>query len=332
MLRHVPSPRWGLGVWLLGGVPLLAGCGSVGVAQAPTPHRVPPGAVAVVGAAPITAASFEHWLAILSKEQPGTSATTTRSHNQAVQRTVSFLVKAQWLLQEASAESINKSVLNKLVSQQTAHPQQPSQHGLTRSDIALQARLNIITEALQSRHSKVSVSTAQVAHYYAARRAQFNNPAVHETLMVITHSRTSALAARAALAAGEHWATVAKHWSEDSSAAGGGGYAIVEGIQPAKLVRAAIAAKQGAIVGPIPAPAVAGPPTPRYYLFKVTGSHPASSQPLAKVAPQIKQTLTEQQRQQALDTFVAAYERRWRARTLCAPGYVVTECGKHPTA
>jgi hypothetical protein len=310
-------------VCFLAGALLLAGCGGTSRMAVPTPRRVPHGAVAIVGAVPVTTASFDHWLAIVSKGQAA-AETTARTSPQALRRTVSFLVKAQWLLQESRREGINESVLNKLVSQQIAHAQ--PQNAMTRSDVAFQTRLDVITEALRSRHGTVSVSAAQVARYYAEHRSQFMNPAVRDTLMVVTHDRASALRAKAALARSERWATVARAWSEDSSAINGGAYAVVEGVQPARLVRAAFVAKERNVVGPIEAPPVAGPPTPTYYLFKVTGGQPASPQPLARVAAQIRQTLTEQERQRALAAFTRAYELRWRSRTLCAPGYVVVGC------
>jgi PPIC-type PPIASE domain len=304
---------------------LLAGCGGTVRVAVPTPRSVPPGAVAIVGAVPVTTASIDHWVAILSKGQPA-AGTTAGTRREAVQRAVSFLVKAQWLLQESHTEGINESVLNKLVSQQTAHAQLSPQSGMTRSDAAFQARLNVIAEALQSRHGTVSVSAAQVAGYYATHRSQLVNPAVRDTLMVVTHDRASALRARAALAAGQPWAAVAKRSSIDSSALNGGAYAVVDGIQSPALVHAVFTARHGQIAGPVRATPAAQPNVSDYYLFKVTGGHPASPQPLAQVTAQIRQTLTEQQRPRALAAFTRAYELRWRSRTLCAPGYLVAEC------
>jgi parvulin-like peptidyl-prolyl isomerase len=304
---------------------LLAGCGGTVRVAVPTPRSVPPGAVAIVGAVPVTTASIDHWVAILSKAQPA-AGTTAGTRREAVQRVVSFLVKAQWLLQESHTERINQSVLNKLVSQQTANAQQSPQSRMTRSDLAFQARLNLVAEALQSRHATVSVRSPGIARYYATHRSQLVNPAVRDTLMVVTHDRASAQRARAALAAGQPWAAVAKRSSIDSSALNGGAYAVVEGVQSPALVHAVFAARPGQLTGPVRATPAAQPNVSDYYLFKVTGGHPASPQPLAQVTAQIRQTLTAQQRPRALAVFTREYELRWRARTLCAPGYVVAEC------
>jgi len=335
----------------------LAGCGGGGqVDTPPIPRRVPSGAVAVVGATPITAASLEHWLPILYREQAATESTTTRAlphrpaytgciavlrargerasesalraqcaqeYRTAVEETMSFLLRAQWLLQESRAEGINESVLNRLVSQRSAQAPPAAHTAMTGADIAFQARLDIITEALQSRHSKAApVTQAQVARYYTAHRSQFANPPVRHTLMVVTHSLTRALEARAALATGQRWSAVARRYSVDSSALIGGAFAVVGGEQFPALERAVFNAKRGRIVGPVKA----GAPIASYYLFEVTGADPGSPQSLAEVAAQIKQTLTQQLQQRSWAAFSSAYERRWTARTLCASGYLASEC------
>jgi hypothetical protein len=315
---------------------LLAGCGGshttpVASGQAPAvavPVRVPAGAIATVGSTPVTTASFEHWLSI-ARQSEAAAGNTAIGRKQASEATVSYLVRAQWLLQESRAEGINESVLNRLGAERAAHNSPTARAGLSREDIALQARLDVISEALQSRHSDTtaSVTSSQIARYYATHRSQFSNPAVRKTLIVVTHSLASALQARAALVHGESWRAVAKRWSVDSSAQIGGAFAVVAGQQSPVLERAVFTARQGQVVGPVKAPPAAGIlPVTTYYLFKVAGAHPGSPQPLSQVATQIKQTLTQQLQQQAWAAFSSAYEKRWTARTLCAPGYVVAAC------
>jgi hypothetical protein len=326
-LRHLPLRRSSLGVLLLAGPLLLAaGCGGAGDRDLPpAPSRVPPGSVAVVGTTSVAKSSFDHWLAIVSEGHADTR-TSARRRRQAAQRTVTFLIKAQWLLQEAAAEGINGAALNELVSHQAANTQQSRPSGLSRSDAAFQARLDAVAELLESRHGAVSIGAAQITRYYAAHRSQFAKAAVRDTLMVVTHDRASALRAKAALATGQGWAPVAKRWSIDSSALNGAAYAVMEGAQSPSLVRAVFAARPGRITGPVRATPVAQPTVSEYYVFKVTGEQPASAEPLTQVTPQIRQTLTEQRRQRALGAFTRAYDLRWRNRTLCAAGYLVAEC------
>jgi PPIC-type PPIASE domain len=301
-----------------------SGCGGSRETPAPVPIHVPPGAVAVVGAVPITTASFRHWLAIALRHL-GPAGGRGNRHRSAVEQTLSFLVKAQWLQQEATAEGVDERALTRLVSRRTAGT--TPQSGITHADAALQARLDIIADALRERHRKAgAVTPGQVASYYARHRAKFRSPAVRETLMIVTASRSEAIAAKAALARGQSWASVARRYSEDSSALAGAAYAIVQGVQPPRLWRAASKARRHQLVGPIEAPQVAGPPASSFYLFEVVGGRPGTQLPLTAVATELGATLAERGRERAYTAFTSAYEQRWRYRTLCAPGYLTPLC------
>ncbi|MGO8905695.1 MAG: peptidylprolyl isomerase [Solirubrobacteraceae bacterium] len=316
----------------MAGALLLAGCGGTRDAQVATPNRVPRGAVAIVGAAPVTTASFEHWLPIVQRTGAA-GGSAARGRPQAVDNTVSFLVKAQWLLQESRAEGIDTSVLNKLVAQRTAQAQ--PRDGMTSADFALQARLDVIADALQSRHTyvPVDITATQVARYYAAHRAQFVRPASRPILVVATETLVSALAARAALLSGRTWATVAKQYSIEPSKLNGGRSSVVESDAAPVLERAVFAAKQGRIVGPLRIRSESSRSGYSYYIVEATSTHtPSSQRPLTQVASQIRQTLTEQLQRQAWASFSNAYTKRWTARTLCAVGYVVQECRNYPAS
>jgi len=325
-LRRAPSSRLCAAGSLLAAVLLsLAGCAGGGRAGLRPPGRVPSGDVAVVGVASITIASFDHWRPIVARGllRSGTAAVRSR---RASERTVSFLIKAQWLSQESRAEGANEATLTELVARRTANAQ--PHDGMTRPDVAFQARLDAITEALQSRHrdAQVSMSAAQIAAYYVRHRSQFKTPAVRDTLLVVTHDRAGAMRARSELSSKKPWAAVAKRWSVDSSALNGGADAVVEGVQSPALVRAVFAARPGVLSGPVKARLAAEPSTTDYYVFEVTGSHGSSRESLGQVATEIRQKLTEEARERGLAAFVGAYELRWRRMTLCAPDYLVPEC------
>jgi len=102
---------------------------------------------------------------------------------------------------------------------------------------------------------------------------------------------------------------------------------MVEKDAPPALERAVFAAKQGRIVGPLRTLSSPSSSSYSYYVFTVTGrGKPSSLQPLTQVASQIRQALTQQLQQQSWVTFTLAYAKRWTARTLCAPRYVVPDC------
>ena len=279
---------------------------------------MPAGAVAIIDSTPVGRASYEHWLPIAGRGAPAAAAR---------RKTVSFLVKAQWLIQEAEAEGIDHSVLAARVANLTtgAPP-----HGMTRADQAFQARLDVIAEALDQRHGQARGGTghAALARYYAGHRSEFSVPTVRRTKMVITTSRAEALKARAAIAGGMDWSAAAKRFSIDASASIGGDYAVVAGISPAALVHAAANAPPGRTVGPLAAAPTAGTRLD-WYLFKLTSVEPTRRRSLAEATPEIRQTLEEEDRHRAVASFEHAFVRRWRARTLCAPGFVVGECRNH---
>jgi hypothetical protein len=309
---------------LLAALLLAIGCGGSRSSPARVPHHVPSGAVATVDASPVTVAALTHWLPIVDAGQNPRRGSGA-AHRRAVSDTVAFLIRAQWLLQESRSEVINQSALNGLVSERAAHVQ--PQGGMTRADASFQARLDLIAEALQHRNSRAApVTQAQVAAHYARHRVQFAVPAVFKTLMVLTHSRSAALSARAELLRRSTWAAVAERWSDDSSKLAGGAYNIAEGVQPPAVVRAGFAARRGRIVGPIEVPSGTGHPVPTYYLFTVVGLQPGFQRPLSEVATEVRQTLTEQERARSLARFTGAYERRWRRHALCAPAYIVAQC------
>lgn len=280
---------------------------------------MPPGAVAVVGETPITLASVAHWRAIVARHEPRALRTTISPHT--YERALSFLIKAQWLQQEARAEGLGLPP-----SSDTAAGRALS--GASLPDAELQARLDAIASALARRHAEhiSSPTRAEVVTYYDAHGSQFTEPAVRHTLMVVTGTRAGALAARTALRRATSWATVARRFSTDPSARSGGSFNVVQGVQSAALTDAVFAATPGRITGPVRAPRTAEPSRRDYYVFEVTREQKSSIEPLPRVEGQIRSVLGERMRENALSVFVREYEQRWRARTVCAAGYAVPEC------
>ena len=58
----------------------------------------------------------------------------------------------------------------------------------------------------------------------------------------------------------------------------------------------------------------------------------ASQQTLAQAKTQIKQTLSSQNQQKALDAFVKDFTKRWKAKTECSENYKSTDCKNGPKA
>lgn len=300
---------------------LIAGCGQSAPSPDHTkaPHRVPANAVAIVSQTPITSRSLARLLRIRRQGEPSTLASD---------RALSYLIEAQWVLQEAESEGINRSVLDQLVARQVDGPHPPPVTPVTRNERVFQTRVQIVAMALRRRHSRASghIGSHEISRYFATHRSQFTVPAVQMTRMIVTHRRGTALRARAALKRARDWAMVARRFSTDSSAVNGGAYAIPADGSPTKLVRRAFAAPPGRLIGPLRAPPAAGRPLPTFYLFKVINTRPQRPQPIVAISGQIRQILIEKHRQRALRAFERSFKRRWRTRTLCAAAYLVPLC------
>jgi len=298
----------------------LAGCGQ----SARMPTRLPPGAVAIVATTPIMGASLAHWRAVVAREEEPSGSAGASRH--AAERALSFLIKAQWLQQEARAESLNlppsgDPAVGRVAG--SAH----QEASLTGAE--LQARLDAIASALARHHAEriPSPTRAAVVAYYSAHRSHFTEPAVRHTLMVVTRTRAAALAAATALRRGAPWARVARRFSIDPSARTGAAVNIVRGLQSPALTGAVFAAPARQVTGPVRAPRAAGPSALEYYVFEVTGEIPAAIAPLRDVEGQILGMIRQSMSRRALGDFVRRYERRWRGRTLCAAALAVPQCG-----
>jgi foldase protein PrsA len=67
-----------------------------------------------------------------------------------------------------------------------------------------------------------------------------------------------------------------------------------------------------------------------YYVFKVNKNTPGSQQSLDQAKASIKQILSSQNQQKALQAFVKKFQKKWKSRTDCRKGYVVQTCNNAP--
>lgn len=63
-----------------------------------------------------------------------------------------------------------------------------------------------------------------------------------------------------------------------------------------------------------------------FFVFEVVRIDPGYLQPFASVRDAIAALLTKQSRRAKLERFIAAWRRRWIAKTRCAPGYLIQKC------
>jgi foldase protein PrsA len=246
-----------------------------------------------------------------------------------------FLISSTWIQGEASARKV--SVTDAEVKKQFDTTKKQSfpkdadyqnflkSSGMTEADLLYRVKLDSLSNKLREAvvKGKDKVSDAQIAAYYNKNKSRFAQPERRDLRIVLTKTKAKAEQARAEIAKGTSFKTVATKYSTDQASKGQGGVllAVAKGQQEKALDDAVFAAKKGKLEGPVKTQF-------GYYVFKVQKITPASQQTLAQAKTTIKQLLASQNQQKALDAFVKDFNKKWRKKTTCRSGYqTATYCG-----
>jgi foldase protein PrsA len=172
---------------------------------------------------------------------------------------------------------------------------------------------------------KDTVTDQQIKDYYEKNKAQFAQPERRDLSIVLTKTKAKAEQAKAALESGQSFKSVAKQYSIDdaSKAQGGKLPAVAKGQQEKAFDEAIFNAKKGKLEGPVKTQF-------GYYVFQVDKVDKASQQTLAQATPTIKQLLTSQNQQKALDAFVKDFRKRWKDKTDCRDDFATQDCKNAP--
>ena len=201
--------------------------------------------------------------------------------------------------------------------------------GQTEADIMRRVELDLLSTKIRDEvvKGKDKVTDAQVKDFYDKNKERFAQPERRDLRIVLTKTKAKADQARAALASGESWKTVAKQYSVDDASKSQGGKlaAQAEGTLEKALDNAAFKAKKGELTGPIKTQF-------GYYVFEVTKISEASQQTLVQAKETISETLKSQNQQKSLDTFVTEFRKKWKDRTECREDYVMQDCKNAPKA
>jgi foldase protein PrsA len=241
-----------------------------------------------------------------------------------------FLIKAYWYQADAHKLGIKITDAQIQTAFETAKKQEfPTaaqftsflkSTGQTMEDILYRVRINQIFTKLEARYSK-PVTSAQIQAYYTAHVTQFGTPASATLNFVRTKTAASANAAKAALASGQSFKTVAKKYSLDAATKNDGGLltGVTKGEEEAAFSNAIFAAPVGKLEGPVKGQF-------GYYVFKVSKVKKATQKSLAEVTTQIKQLLTQQQTTAAQTKVDAAAKKNWLKQTKCRTAYAMADC------
>jgi len=193
----------------------------------------------------------------------------------------------------------------------------------TEADIMQRVKLDLLSNKLRDKivKGKDKVSDAQIQDFYNKNKSRFAQPERRDLRIVLTKTAAKADQAKSALEKGQSWKVVAKKYSIDqaSKAQGGKLPAQAKGTLEKSLDDAVFKAKKGQIVGPVKTQF-------GYYVFTVEKVTKATQQTLEQAKETIRQTLSTQNQQKALDKFVADFQKKWKDRTECRSGYVTQVC------
>jgi foldase protein PrsA len=248
-----------------------------------------------------------------------------------------FLISAQWIQGEAKDQGVKvtDAEVNKQFQQtkkqsfpkETDYTKFLKDSGMTQDDILFRVRLDTLSNKLREKvtKGKDKVTDAQIAAYYNKNKSRFAQPERRDLRIVLTKEKAKADQARAAIAGGQSFKTVANKYSIDQASKSQGGVllAVAKGQQEKALDTAVFKAKKGQLVGPVKTQF-------GYYVFKVQKITPASQQSLAQAKETIKQLLASQNQQKSLDAFVKDFRNKWKKKTLCKKDFTTQDCKNAP--
>src|SRR4051812_39749655 len=248
-----------------------------------------------------------------------------------------FLISADWIQKEAADQGVKVTDAEiQKQFQQTKKQSFPKeadyqkflkQSGMTQDDVIFRVKLDKLSTKLREKvtKGKTSVTPAQISAYYNKNKQRFAQPERRDLRIVLTKDKAKAAAAKAAIASGQDFKAVAKKYSIDQASKNQGGVllGVSKGQQEKALDAAVFAAKKGQLVGPVKTQF-------GYYVFKVQKITAATQQSLKDATPTIKQLLTSQNQQKALEAFVKNFRNKWKDKTKCRDGYVTQECKNAP--
>jgi foldase protein PrsA len=244
-----------------------------------------------------------------------------------------FLILTRWVDGEASDQGVKisgkeeKAAYDKAVKSSFPKPADFAKFlqssGMTPADAQFQVRFNTVYTKLREKAVKNAgkVTDKAVADFYNKNKGRFATPLTRDLRVVLTRSKAKADQAKAALQSGQSWASVAKKFSIDpaSKAQGGTLPGLAKGQQEKSFDSAIFSAQKGKLTGPVKTQF-------GYYVFSVDKVQKATQQTLDQAKETIRQTLSTQNQQKALDKFVADFQKKWKGRTECRDGYVTQVC------
>ncbi len=199
--------------------------------------------------------------------------------------------------------------------------------GMTDADVRFQVAYNTLYAKLRAASiaNVEPVSDRDVQAYYAQNRHDFARPESRDVRVVLTRTRSAAVAARGALERGQSWRHVASKYSIDNASRNNGGKltGVARGTLDDGLDRVLFLAPRAKLRGPHKGRL-------GYFVFQVLKISPARQQTLAQASRAIRQLLTFDRQSAAAAAFEAGLRAKWKPQTSCRRGFFVNLCAGTP--
>lgn len=315
------------------------------------PSISPASVVATVAAKPITWAMLRHQMAIgprkrevpeppqfsacIAHQRSAKPSSSTEALKQECQKlyeemlgpALGSLINSRWLLGHAAEAGlhIDKAGVQRELAQETKGQEATiAAQGETLSDIRQIIVLQQISNRIAARVKGEipRLTPALIARYYAQHKRSYALPEQRDLYILRTVSEASAKKARQEIEAGKSFASLANASALPQPVHTENGF--LKGLTPGYfsepvLSDAIFKAPLHVLSGPVKI-------SLGYYDFEVTKITPPHQKTLAEVRGSLQKQLPEQLRQETLAKAAGAFKAKWRARTDCRPGFVVSGC------
>ncbi len=279
-----------------------------------------------IGATAVREDTVEHWSRVIAKGQMvGGFRAEARGTPRA--RALEFLISAEWLRGEASAQGVTPSahtVDRALEDRRQANGAgefEQSLHaaGQSSDDVKLELEAELARAAIRQKvlSQLPAVTEAEVADYYGRNRRLFRNPEKREAEL-IENLPSPAAATALVKRIGIHAAFSKKALHEKLQLNRGAPLEPdIERVTHAIFkTRPGIASRPMRLNG-------------HWTVFVVRRITPASYKSISEVRASIVARLSALHRQEKLAALTKAYRARWSAKTRCQTGYVVEGCAAY---
>lgn len=203
------------------------------------------------------------------------------------------------------------------------------EQNLNEEEVNQLIELQIIQTKIQEKVPKEAppVTEAEAEEYYEAEKAaQYTKKPSRDVRVIVNENKKEVEEAQKALEADNSvasWKKVTKKYSPTTESNAGLQKEISEEFLTEPLKKDIFDAEIGELVGPVKQ-------EKNYLLLEVVKTHPKTVQPFSEVKTTISTQLTQEAEQKYFTEWVTdTYQATWSARTTCASGFEIENCGNY---